>query len=40
VVSPEVLADHHVVFRIKAPQAQAVRLNGSDIPGNLGKAPK
>lgn len=37
VVSPEVLADHHVVFRINAPQAQAVRLNGSDIPGNLGQ---
>src|SRR5579872_5869743 len=37
VVSPEVLADHHVVFRINAPQATAVRLNGSDIPGNLGQ---
>jgi 1,4-alpha-glucan branching enzyme len=25
-----------VVFRINAPQAMSVRLNGSDIPGNLG----
>jgi len=32
VVSPEVLPDHSVVFRILAPQAQAVRINGSDIP--------
>jgi enterochelin esterase-like enzyme len=36
VVSPEVLPDQRVVFRINAPQAKAVRLNGSDIPGNLG----
>jgi enterochelin esterase-like enzyme len=34
VVSPEVTADRHVTFRILAPQAQAVRLSGSDIPGN------
>jgi enterochelin esterase-like enzyme len=35
VVSPEVLADRRVVFRINASQAQSVRLTGSDIPGNL-----
>jgi enterochelin esterase family protein len=33
VVSPEVTADRRIVFRILAPQAQAVRLNASDIPG-------
>lgn len=33
VVSPEVLGDRRVVFRIRAPQAQVVRLVGSDIPG-------
>ena len=33
VVSPEVAADRHVTFRILAPQAKAVRLSGSDIPG-------
>jgi enterochelin esterase-like enzyme len=33
-VSPEVQTDRHVVFRIYAPQAQNVRLTGSDIPGN------
>jgi N6-adenosine-specific RNA methylase IME4 len=33
-VSPEVQADRHVVFRVYAPQAQNVRLSGSDIPGN------
>src|SRR5258708_5375192 len=33
-VSPEVAADHHVTFRIRAPKAQAVRLSGGDIPGN------
>jgi enterochelin esterase-like enzyme len=32
VISPEVTADRHVTFRINAPQAQAVRLNASDIP--------
>jgi enterochelin esterase-like enzyme len=34
VESPEVLPDHHVTFRIYAPRAEAVRLNGGDIPGN------
>ncbi len=34
VVSPEVLADRHVTFRILAAQADAVRLVGTDIPGN------
>ena len=33
-ISPEVQADRHVVFRIYAPQAQAVRVSGGDIPGN------
>ena len=37
VVSPDVTADRRIVFRILAPQAQAVRLNASDIPG-LGPA--
>ncbi|HEV2447446.1 MAG TPA: hypothetical protein VGS58_16060, partial [Candidatus Sulfopaludibacter sp.] len=32
--SPEVQEDHHVVFRIYAPNAQAVRVAGGDIPGN------
>lgn len=36
VVSPEVAADGHVTFRILAPQADAVRLTGSDIP-DLGR---
>jgi enterochelin esterase family protein len=35
VVSPEILGDRRVVFRINAPQAQTVRLTGTDIPGNL-----
>ena len=35
VVSPELRPDRHVVFRINAPQAQIVRLIGTDIPGNL-----
>jgi len=34
VVSPEVSADRHITFRILAPNAEAVRLTGSDIPGN------
>jgi enterochelin esterase family protein len=34
VVSPEVFADGRVTFRILAGKAQAVRLSGSDIPGN------
>jgi enterochelin esterase-like enzyme len=33
VVSPEVSADRHVIFRILAPKAETVRLSGSDIPG-------
>jgi len=34
VVSPEVSTDRRVTFRILAPKAEAVRLAGSDIPGN------
>jgi len=34
VVSPDVQPDHHVVFRILAPNAQAVKINASDVPGN------
>jgi enterochelin esterase family protein len=34
VVSPEVAADRRVTFRILAPKAEAVRLIGTDIPGN------
>jgi enterochelin esterase-like enzyme len=33
VLSPEVQEDRKITFRILAPQAQAVRLNASDIPG-------
>ena len=33
VVSPEVLPDRRVAFRIYAPQARAIRLAASDIPG-------
>ena len=33
VVSPEVSSDRQVTFRILAPNAQAVRLTGGDIPG-------
>ena len=32
-VSPEVLSDHSVAFRIYAPNAQNVRVGGTDIPG-------
>ncbi len=32
VVSPEVMPDRTVVFRILAPQAQSVRVTGGDIP--------
>lgn len=32
-VSPEVLSDRRVTFRLLAPQAQAVELRSSDIPG-------
>ena len=34
VISPEVSSDRRITFRIHAPQAQSVRLNGGDIPGN------
>jgi len=34
VVSPEVSSDRRITFRILAPKAEAVRLNGGDIPGN------
>ena len=33
VISPEVLSDRRITFRIAAPQAQSVRLSGGDIPG-------
>jgi len=33
VLSPEVAADGKITFRILAPKAEAVRLGGSDIPG-------
>jgi enterochelin esterase-like enzyme len=33
VVSPEVMADRRLAFRIYAPQAQAIRLGAGDIPG-------
>ncbi|MBS1788000.1 MAG: esterase [Acidobacteria bacterium] len=33
VTSPEVSNDRHITFRILAPQADKVRLTGSDIPG-------
>src|SRR3954447_4578557 len=33
VTSPEVQADRHVTFRLLAPQAEAVRLTGGDMPG-------
>jgi len=39
VVSPEVLADGRVTFRILAPQAERVTLSGGDIPGNNQGAP-
>lgn len=34
VVSPEVAADRKVTFRLRAPQATAVKVSGGDIPGN------
>jgi enterochelin esterase family protein len=37
VVSPEVLPDHRVTFRILAPQAENVSLRGSDIPSMAGQ---
>jgi enterochelin esterase-like enzyme len=33
VTSPEVSSDRHVTFRLLAPNAEAVRVNGGDIPG-------
>jgi enterochelin esterase-like enzyme len=36
VVSPEVKPDRSVVFRIRAPQAQSVRVSGGDIPALAG----
>jgi enterochelin esterase family protein len=36
VVSPEVQPDRSVVFRIRAPQAQSVRVTGGDIPALAG----
>jgi len=39
VASPEVAADGRVTFRILAPKAEAVRLSGTDIPGNLWGTP-
>jgi enterochelin esterase family protein len=39
VVSPEVASDKRITFRVLAPQAQAVRLNATDIPGNGAAAP-
>ena len=33
IVSPEISPDHRVTFRIHAPEARAIRLTGSDIPG-------
>jgi enterochelin esterase family protein len=36
VVSPEVLPDRRIAFRIQAPQAQSVRLTGGDIPALAG----
>ncbi len=42
-LSPEVLPDHRVAFRIYAPQAETVGINGGDIPqlagGGRGAAP-
>ena len=39
VVSPEATAEKKVIFRILAPNAQAVKVMGGDIPGNNGGAP-
>jgi enterochelin esterase family protein len=38
-VSPEVLSDRRITFRIHAPAAESVRLAGADIPGNNQGAP-
>ncbi len=34
VVSPEVLSDHRITFRILAPNAQAVTLSAGDVPAS------
>ena len=34
IVSPEISADRHITFRIRALKAESVRLSGGDIPGN------
>ncbi len=34
IVSPEVMPDRHIVFRISAPKAETVRLSAGDIPGS------
>ena len=39
VVSPEVLADRRIVFRILSPKAEEVRLVGTDIPRNTQGLP-
>jgi enterochelin esterase-like enzyme len=39
VTSPEVSADGQITFRLLAPQAENVRLTGSDIPGVMGGKP-
>ncbi len=39
VVSPEVLADHRITFRILAPNAKTVTLNGGDVPASAWAAP-
>src|SRR5436305_5911757 len=36
VVSPEILSDHRVVFRLLAPQADSVELRGGDLGGGRG----
>ena len=36
VISPEVMPDRRVAFRIAAPQAQSVRVTGGDIPALAG----
>jgi enterochelin esterase family protein len=35
VISPDVQSDRRVTFRLLAPQAQSVKLTGTDIPGNI-----
>jgi len=40
VVSPEIQPDHHVVFRLLAPQAESVELRGSDLTAGGRTLPK